>query len=50
MSKFKFTTLNTDYTLHKSIVFAKDVNDAYSLWVEQFGHIPFIGVLNIKTL
>ena len=34
MKKFKFTTLNADHSLHKSIIFAKDLNDAHQLWVD----------------
>ena len=34
MKKFKFTILNADYTLHKTIVFAESINEAHELWVE----------------
>ena len=50
MKKFIFTILNEDYSLHKSIIFAKDINDAHQLWVKQYGDIPFRGTLNINTL
>ena len=48
MKKFKFTILNVDYTLHKTIVFAKSINEAHGLWVEMFGDKLFCGNLNIS--
>ena len=50
MKKFKFTILNADYTLHKTIVFAKNINEAYSLWIDMFDNNPFCGNLNIKQM
>ena len=50
MKKFKFTILNADYTLHKTIVFAESINEAHELWVEMFGDRLFCGNLNINTL
>lgn len=50
MLKFKFTILNADYTLHKTIVFAKNINEAHSLWLEMFGDTPFCGNLNIEVM
>ena len=50
MKKFKFTILNADYTLHKTIVFAESINDAHELWVEMFGDKLFCGNLNIEIL
>ena len=48
--KFKFIAIKTDYTLHKTIVIAKSLNEAYELWCSQYGEIPFIGNLNIYTV
>ena len=50
MLKFKFTTLNADYTLHKTIVFAESINEAHALWLEMFEDNLFCGNLNIKQL
>ena len=50
MKKFIFTILNVDYSLHKSIIFAKDLNDAHQLWVDQYGSKPFRGNLNIEIM
>ena len=48
--KFKFIAINTDSTLHKSIVIASSLNEAYETWCSQYGEIPFIGNLNIYTV
>lgn len=48
--KFKFIAINTDCTLHKTIVIAKNLNEAYETWCSQYGEIPFIGNLNIYTV
>ena len=45
--KFKFIAINIDSSLHKTIVIAKSLNEAYEVWCDQFGEIPFIGNLNI---
>ena len=50
MKKFKFTILNADYTLHKTIVFAESINEAHELWVEMFGDKLFCGNLNIEIM
>ena len=50
MKKFKFTILNADYTLHKTIVFAESINDAHELWVEMFSDKLFCGNLNIEIM
>ena len=50
MKKFKFTILNADYTLHKTIVFAESINEAHELWVEMFGDRLFCGNLNIEIM
>lgn len=50
MLKFKFTILNVDYTLHKSIIFAESINEAHTLWLEMFGDVLFCGNLNIETM
>ena len=50
MKKFKFTILNADYALHKTIVFAESINDAHELWVDQYGSKPFRGNLNIEIM
>ena len=50
MLKFKFTILNVDYTLHKTIIFAESINDAYALWIEMFGDKLFCGNLNINQM
>ena len=50
MLKFKFTILNADYTLHKTIVFAESINEAHALWLEMFGDTLFCGNLNINQL
>lgn len=48
--KFKFIAINIDNTLHKSFIIASSLNDAYELWCDQFGEIPFIGNLNIYNV
>ena len=48
--KFKFIAINADYTLHKSFIIAKSLNEAYELWCDQYGEIPFIGNLNIYNV
>lgn len=48
--KFKFIAINTDYTLHKSFIIDSSLNEAYELWCDQFGEIPFIGNLNIYNV
>lgn len=48
--KFKFITINTDYTLHKSFIISSSLNEAYEAWCSQYGEIPFIGNLNIQTV
>ena len=48
--KFKFIAINIDYTMHNSIVIASSLNEAYGVWCDQFGEIPFIGNLNIYTV
>lgn len=48
--KFKFITINADYTLHKSFIIASSLNEAYKLWCDQYGEIPFIGNLNIYNV
>lgn len=48
--KFKFIAINIDSSLHKSFIIASSLNDAYELWCDQFGEIPFIGNLNIYTV
>ena len=48
--KFKFIAVNIDNTLHKSFIIASSLNEAYELWCDQFGEIPFIGNLNIQTV
>lgn len=50
MLKFKFTILNEDYTLHKTIIFAESINEAHALWLDMFGDKPFRGNLNIETM
>ena len=50
MKKFKFTILNADYTLHKTIVFAESINEAYKLWFEMFNNNLFCGNLNINQM
>ena len=50
MKKFIFTILNADYTLHKTIVFAKNINEAHELWVEMFGDKLFCGNLNTEIM
>ena len=50
MLKFKFTILNADYILHKSIIFAESINEAHALWIEMFGDEPFCDNLNIETM
>ena len=50
MKKFKFTILNANYTLHKTIIFAESLNDAHELWVDQYGSKPFRGNLNIEIM
>ena len=48
--KFKFIAINIDNTLHKSFIIASSLNEAYELWCDQFGEIPFIGNLNIYNV
>ena len=48
--KFKFIAINIDYTLHKSFIIASSLNEAYEVWCDQYGEIPFIGNLNIYTV
>lgn len=50
MKKFIFTILNENWTLHKSILLASNLSDAYKLWFEQYGSTNFRGNLNIKTI
>ena len=50
MKKFIFSILNADYTLHKTILFAKNINEAHELWVEMFGDKLFCGNLNIEIM
>lgn len=46
----KFIAIKTDSTLHKTIVIAKSLNEAYEVWCNQYGEIPFIGNFNIYTI
>ena len=46
--KFKFIAINIDYTLHKSFIIAKSLNEADEVWCSQYGEIPFSGNLNIQ--
>lgn len=48
--KFKFIAINIDSSLHKTIVIASSLNEAYEVWCSQFDEIPFIGNLNIYTI
>lgn len=48
--KFKFIAINIDSSLHKSIVIASSLNEAYETWCSQYGEIPFIGNLNIYNV
>ena len=45
--KYTFIAFLPNNKTHKTIIHAVDLNDAYSKWSADFGHIGFIGNLSI---
>ena len=45
--KYTFIAFLTNNKTHKTTIHAVNLNDAYSKWLADFGHIEFIGNLSI---
>lgn len=47
--KVTITAINADYTAHRATYQVSSVSEAYLLWFNDFGNIPFIGNLVFTT-
>ena len=45
--KYTFIAFLPNDETHKTVIHAVNINDAYSKWLADFGHIDFIGNLSI---
>ena len=45
--KYTFIAFLPNNMYHKTVIHAASLNDAYSKWLADFGHIEFIGNLSI---
>ena len=45
--KYTFTAFLPNNETHRTTIHAVNINDAYSKWLADFGHIEFIGNLSI---